>query len=112
MFEVAEDNSEQVIEVVSDPCRQPSDRLHLARMPELLFKHFPRGNVPYACEQGGAVVPARIDDAYLRIDLIPARLVNCNLGGLPRDERYSNGRSDKRVGGASEDHSARCVRKA
>ena len=40
---VPEDHPEQVVEVVSDPAREPADRLHLLGLRELLFQEVPLG---------------------------------------------------------------------
>jgi hypothetical protein len=37
-FRISQDHAEQVVEVVRNPARQPSDRLHLLRKQKLLFQ--------------------------------------------------------------------------
>ena len=42
---VAHDHREEVVEVVGDPAGQPSDRLHLLRLPELGLEPLPLGGI-------------------------------------------------------------------
>ncbi len=53
---VSVDGGQQVVEVVGDPARQPTDRLHLLGLAELDLELLVPGDV--ACERRGAVDPA------------------------------------------------------
>src|ERR1700686_3515793 len=44
-FRVSANDHEQVVEVVCNPARQPADRLHLLRLPNLLLERAPSGDI-------------------------------------------------------------------
>ncbi len=66
--QVAEDDGEQVVEVVGHAAGQLADRLHLLRLTQLLFQGVLLGNVPEDAEHADDAVQAvahrRLDDAH------------------------------------------------
>ena len=64
----AEDDAEEVVEVVSNPAGEDADRLHLLRLPELLLEAAPRGRVLHHVDAGEGATRFVVEQAYRRLD--------------------------------------------
>src|SRR5260370_18224609 len=57
-LDVTLDDGQKIIEIVRDTSRQPSHGLHLARLQQLIFEHFPVGDIDDQALHNGMAVAA------------------------------------------------------
>jgi hypothetical protein len=97
-LQVPEHHGQKIIEVMRNTCGEPTNGLHLGRMPQAFLHDSARGDVAKACKTRRAMVPRRFHDPDFRIDAIASRPMDGDFCRISGDEGYADGGTDQQLG--------------
>jgi hypothetical protein len=96
-FKVADDDRQQVVEVMRDTGGQPTDRLHLVRLAQPLLDRTAGGDVAKARKEGRLAVPRGLDDPHFGVDPAAVRTQDDDFGRFAGDGHNADGRADQGI---------------